>query len=410
MADDRGTGMLDQLASYGTVLDAATDAQPVNETPLREIIDLEPVRRPRRVWPLVGVAAAVLLVLVGVVVFMRDSNPDSSQPAGVNHVRSDVDVLARFSLQWAGPWGIAYDGRDVWTGEEAIVTDPDGSSRPVIQVVRRNATTGAPIQTIPVPQESINAIASDGYGAIYVAGGGDGGVPETTVSRIDAASGTVTFTTRLTSPCSCQLAAGLGGVWLGGNGSDHAYRLDGTGKIAAEVALHQRATSLAVVGPLLEVGLVDSRVAVVDPSSSDVVRTIDLVRPGEGPAGGDRPVVAITPVVGPDKGQSWATRVDGTSFLVDAGGIVTRFLRFNPPVDSVARLGDDLYAMFGPAGFDISVRSTVDASRARIRVARRAGELSSGRPGSLVATAHNLWATDADPGRTTIVVRPRRPK
>jgi hypothetical protein len=372
---------------------------------VREVVDLEPARRARSSWPVVGIAALVLLAMIGVVVFTRDRAPDSSEPA---RPPSTATVLARFSLQWAGPWGIAYDGRDVWTAERVFVTDPDGSSRPESRAVRRNARTGAPIQTVIVPQESMNAIAADGFGAIYVAGGGDGGVSQTSVSKIDAATGRVEFTTQLTTPCSCQIVAGNAGVWMGANGSDFVLRLEpGTGKVAATVELHERAFSLGEVAGQLEVGLIDSRVMVVNPANSEVVRTIDLVRPGEGPPQGDRTVVAITPIIESNAGRAWATRQDGTTFLIVANRDVAETRRFAPPVDSVARVGDDLYAAFGPAGFDISVRSTVDATASSIHVARRAGEVSTGGKGALTAAGDVLWATDADPGRTTIVIRPR---
>jgi hypothetical protein len=350
----------------------------------------------------------LVLVLLVVGVVARDEPTKSRTP--VTGVPTGATELARFSMKWvAQPWGgMVYDGRAVWAVERAVVNDADGTSRTDVAVVRRNAATGKVTKRIHVPQESAHSIAFDGVSSLYVIGGGDGAVPDTTVSGIDTVSGAVRFTTRLTAPCSCQIAAGPAGVWIGANGSDVAYRLDGTGKIASTVQLAQRATALAVVGDVLELGLADSRVVVVDPVNEEVVRSIDLVRPGEGPARGDRSVVAITPFATPELvWSSWVTRVDGTSFLIAENRQLIKRRRFPPEVEAVALLGDALYARDRLGGLDTWVRSTVDARKSMIHIRLSPGERASGPGGSVLAAGPNLWVQDSDPGHTTVIVRPR---
>ena len=75
--------------------------------------------------------------------------------------------------------------------------------------------------TIDVPQEAVFAIAGDGD-TLWVAGGGDGGVPDTTVSRVDVAHEARSCSRRRSRErrARARSSPGRAGVWLVGNGSE----------------------------------------------------------------------------------------------------------------------------------------------------------------------------------------------
>lgn len=401
-------GVLDQLELYGRVLDAAADATPSIATGERDVVELEPVRRRRgRAWSLVGVAATLVVVLLVAGLVARD---DSTPSRPAVELPDRAKVVARPRLGRVAPFGVAFDGRDVWTAREVVV-DGAAGSRPEVRVEQRNRLTGSVRQSIRVPQESAFSIASDGDGSIWVLGGGDGAVPETTISRIDAATGAVRFTTRLTTACSCRITAGNAGVWIGGNGSDAVYRLDGTGKIAATVPLGQPAVSLAVVGDALEVGLMDSRVAVVSPVNGEVIRTIDLESRDER-SGPGVPVIAVTSVErGAGRSQSWVTRLDGETFLIDGHRRVVRLAAFGHRVASVARMGDVLYDVDPRKGFELSVLSMQGAGPQSVAVdfGRHPPTTDNLSTDGVVAAGGVLWlGMNGDPGPPTFIVRPHR--
>jgi hypothetical protein len=406
MSDQGAPSVIDQLAGYGTLLDGAAEAAAVNADAPRPATDPQTVPSHRRAWPLLGVAVTlVLVILVARLVSRDDSSMTRERAGGANRV---AQLRASVPLgQNAAPWGTVFDGRDVWTVERFAI-NPDGSMRPEVSVVRRNPSSGKATKRIVLPQESALAIASDGYGALYVLGGGDGGVPSTSVSKVDIASGRVMFTTTLTEPCSCQIAAGAGGVWVGANGSSTAYRLEpGTGKIASEVALPAPAMSIAVVGDFVEVGLIDARVAVIDPANEEAVRSISLVQPREPPASGG-PVRAITPI---RRGAaSSVTRGDGATFVIAEHRQVESTGRFARPVDAVAYLDGVLYAVADRDGPELSSLPT-GAARSRLLAvvpSPPAPTSESDLPGTVTAAGDVLWVVvDGEGGRTALVIRPR---
>jgi hypothetical protein len=390
------SGLLDQLQRYGEVLDEAV-VDPI-ATMTHDPFDLHPRRR--RAWA-VAMAVVVLIVITLVAVTLTRIRDEGSGPPASRHKPRGI-VVARTSLRWAGPWGIASDGTDVWTAENLIVQDADGSSRPSIQAAQRSGRRAERLARYALPQESADAIASDGRGGIYVTGGGDGGVPQTTVSKIDERLGAVVFTTTLTSSCSCPIIAADAGVWMGGNGSDEALRLERqTGKVAATVDLGAPATAIGALGSRLLIGFAGARLALVSPLSNEVLRTLDLV-----PSGAAGAVVAITPVPGGGE-RAWVTLSDGRAFLVEGGAKVTSRIRFGTTVESVAILDGWLYASTG-RGSVVVGRSTKGDGRVRIDVGEPPRDTASARPSSVVATKHHLWVTRADLAGTTYVIRPDR--
>ncbi len=165
---------------------------------------------------------------------------------------------------------LAVAGGDVWIAHaEADV------NHEIVRVDRRDPHTGAVLATIDVPQESVLSLAASGN-FVWVSGGGDGGVPRTTVSKIDARTNQVVLTRTLDSPCACASAADADALWLGGNGSDYLLRVDASsGRVVARVALGAPAVALAVVGDRVQVGVGDG-IAIVNPETNRVERTITL--------------------------------------------------------------------------------------------------------------------------------------
>ncbi len=155
--------------------------------------------------------------------------PTPPTPSGLDVVAFDAP------LRSSRPVPLALAGGDVWIAS--------GSRTGTASFVRldRYGSTAQVLKTIEVPQEAVFGVAGDG-GAIWVAGGGDGGVPDTTVSKVDVRTGAVLFTKTLTgTPCSCPIVAGRAGVWLVGNGTNEALHLSSTdGHVIAVVALPER--------------------------------------------------------------------------------------------------------------------------------------------------------------------------
>jgi streptogramin lyase len=206
------------------------------------------------------------------------SSSSSTAPPGAGSIVATIDGV------WP-PDPIAYDGQAVWLARESL------TSSPFVVIERRDPNSGRLLGRIDVHQEAVFSIAVDPSGSIWIAGGGDGGVPETTISRIDAKTQHVVFTHTLTSACSCQVVAGAGAVWLGANGGDTVLRVDAqTGAVVTVITLPRPALALAVIGDRVEAGLTDARVAVIDPATNTVERV--LVSPDQAPG---LPIVVQTP-------------------------------------------------------------------------------------------------------------------
>ncbi len=180
---------------------------------------------------------------------------------------------------------LAVAGGDVWIASQAT-----NASTSFVHLERRDPSTGTVLGGIDVRQESVIGIAGEGD-TIWVVGGGDGGVPDTTVSRVDVRANRVVFTKTLTgTPCSCPIVAGDAGVWIVGNSSDYALHISSAdGHVIANVRLPARALFDASmeVRSRLAVGLDDGTVAVIDPTTDRIERVIPR------PAIGDEPVEAV---------------------------------------------------------------------------------------------------------------------
>jgi hypothetical protein len=296
-----------QLRAYGTVLDRADVA-------LSDVVETLP-RRMRKSY-VVTIAAAVVIAIVAsalVVSRSRDSRPphivtprptaplsvpvstSTSVPAPTRTESSGlavVDVLAKPALP---PVPLAVAGGEIWTATEVA------TSTVVVRLEGRDPATAKLLDTIDVPQEAVFGIAGDGD-TLWVAGGGDGGVPETTVSKVDVRTKSVLFTKTLTgTACSCPIFAGSAGVWVTGNGSDHALHLSGSdGHVIANVALPRAVPGHAAMetrGRLL-VGLRAGTVAVVDPGTNRVERFVNVRILASGDS-----IIAMSPAAIPGLGS-----------------------------------------------------------------------------------------------------------
>jgi hypothetical protein len=305
---------------------------------------------------------------------------------------------------------------DVWLVEG--ITSLAGS--PGSQIERRDATTGTLKATIAIPgQETVFAIAADGAGHIYVAGGGDGGVPRTTVSRVSTASDHLDYTAMLPSnaTCSCPLAATADGVWLSGNGSTTAVVLDpASARVDAFVSLPAPSTVLSVVGSTIAIGLRDARVAIIDAATRQIVHVDAIGDNAVEPAGR---VVAISPYRATSTTwNAWITRGDGLNLILRPNGTTIRaaFLGLAPDATATTASGEFLYFVATNA---LGARSSQDRvagfanydplTNAFGFVVPSSGIASP--PGGfddVVSVGDSLWVKFGDsPGGTVLLVRPQ---
>lgn len=243
-------------------------------------------------------------------------------PEATPNAPSGLDVVALVEGDLP-PAPLAVAGGSVWVA----MTDYSGTA-PFVRLERHDPTTTKLVATVEVHQESVDAIVGDGD-TLWVAGGGDGGVPETTVSRVDARTGSVVFTKTLTgTPCACPIATGSAGVWLVGNGSDVALRLSPTdGHVIATVALASKARASMETSSRLLVGLDDGSVASIDPQANRVERLL-----ATGGNASTAPVTAMVAVPAPIHGfkpaiEGYIAHADNKTFaLFAASGQMNQFL------------------------------------------------------------------------------------
>lgn len=311
-------------------------------------------RRTRRAITVAGVVV-VTLVVATVAVIGRPAGDgihtvaSTRAPAPDRLIPRKLKVVDRLDGSWAIE-PIAYDGTDVWLARQQVT-----ASAVEVMVERRAANSGALLSSITVPQEAAYAIAV-GDGSVWVSGGGDGGVYDTTVSRIDLATRRVAFTRTLPrrAACSCPIAVGAGAAWIGGGSAKSVIRLDeSTGAVRAVIPLGQESASLAVVGDRVQVGLDNSRVAIVDPATNRVERTVTVSAPGGSAAG---TILGIDPL---GAGASRALRSDGVAFEIAGNQRVQ-----GPPVVFLRPLNVGSSATLGPlvwaTGLDQMLVSSAD--------------------------------------------------
>jgi hypothetical protein len=232
-------------------------------------------------------------ILIATTLGVAPTPTSTSAPA----VADSIKVIDAFAgTDRLSPLAVA--GGDVWVASEGH-TD----STTFVHLERRDPSTAKVLGAIDVPQEAVIGIAGAGD-TIWVVGGGDGGVPDTTVSRVDVRTNRVVFTKTLTgTPCACPIVAGDAGVWIVGNSSHYALQVSETdGHVIASVDLPARALFNASmeVRSRLAVGLGDGTVAVIDPSTHRIERVIP--RPVVGDEGAEA-VHAMAPASIPAVGS-----------------------------------------------------------------------------------------------------------
>ncbi|MET1001739.1 MAG: hypothetical protein ABWZ15_08010 [Acidimicrobiia bacterium] len=296
-----------QLRAYGRVLDDAVAGAPRS--------------RPRRTQLLVA-AAIVIVVGAGALVIAARDDADPGVIADDVTTTTSVaalptpEVVATSPAQLVPPRPLALAGGDVWIAAGSF----DAGGRISQHLERRDARTGALIATIEVPQEAVSSIAAANIAeldVVVLAGGGDGSVPQTTVSAVDVATNTVLFTHTLTDAnCSCRIVAGAGALWLGGDGVAYVLRLDpSTGELVERIELPGPARVLAAVDDRLLAGLLDENgFVVIDPRTNTVEwnRRAELTE-----AEPAARIATIAPATGdgPDH-SAWILRTDGKTFIV----------------------------------------------------------------------------------------------
>ncbi len=295
-----------QLRAYGQVLDDANPGAP---------------RARDRRGPLLAVAAVVVFAvgLAAIVIVARDGNDagvvvdDVTTTTTAATTIAVPEIVARIPASDVYPLAIT-DGA-VWVGRQAAV-ERAGAMYPIAQLERRNPRTGALERRVDIEQEAVYGIAAD-EDTVYVSGGGDGGVPLTTVSGVDVTTNTVRFTHTLEGiNCSCPIVAGADGLWLGGDGADYVLRLDpSTGELVTRIDLPGAARTIAAVENRLLVGLMDENTfVVIDPRTNTVEWNRRVEVADSEP---DARIATIAPATGGGPGHSaWILRTDGKSFIV----------------------------------------------------------------------------------------------
>jgi hypothetical protein len=238
-----------------------------------DVRGIEPSRRRQRRVVIVLVVALGVVIAALAVLARRDDRGEQLVVEPQDVRTTDVPEVEAH-IPWYAMRPLAVGGGDVWLARGGEVYEL-GVTNPGVVVERRDPVTTKVKATINVAQETVFGIGADDT-QVYVAGGGDGGVPDTTVSAIDMQTNAVAWTRTLEgASCSCPVVAGAGGVWLGGNGSAEVLRLDPeTGELVAKIALPSPAMTyaFAVVGDHVEVGLQDGSVAVIGPARNFVSR------------------------------------------------------------------------------------------------------------------------------------------
>jgi hypothetical protein len=317
---------------------------------------------------------------------------------------SALPVVAVAAPDELAPVPLAVAGGKVWV---AHAVHASGNH---VLLEGHDPATGRLLTTIDVPQEGLFGIAGDGN-TLWVAGGGDGGIPDTTVSRVDVGTGRVAFTHTIKgTPCSCPIVAGSAGVWVVGNSSEYALHLSSTdGHVLANVPLGARALlhGAAEIGGRLVVGLDDGSIAVIDPARNRVERSIPRPVCCDPPAAQVLALsTAAVPAIGSDPPiDGFATRVRGEVDAFMSGlGSADEFTSVNDFVPSAVAAVGTRAAILGSDHLVVSTTHAMSSAEfvydsTSRTFARASGTSFSSAPGftDVVAVGDTLWAV-YDPG------------
>lgn len=327
-----------------------------------------------------------------------------------------VDVITKTAL---APDPLAIAGGEVWIASES------STGATTVRLEGHDPSTAKLLDTIDVPQPAVFGIA--GYGdSLWVAGGGDGGVADTTVSLVDVRTKKVVFTKTLTgTPCACPIVAGAAGVWLVGNGSPWAFHLSPIdGHVFGRVHFSNHGSTAAIeVAARLVVGLDDGAVDVIDPAANQIEHEIPRPVIGDPPV---EKVVAMSPASIPAVGSDPA--VDGfvvranstTSVLYEAGWRLNDIGAVDMSPTTVVEASGVMW-LFGQNRLEVASTHAVvsnefvyDAGRARFdRLTKSSSLVVGGGFRDAVATDDTVWAV-YDPGAgigqpTVVVVKAPEP-
>jgi len=320
------------------------------------------------------------------------------------------DVVKALTPQLAGVDPIASAAGSVWLS--VVPHAGDGEVQAGVRLQRRDPLTASLTGTLNVPQDAVYSIAGDGD-TLWVGGGGDGGNPDTTVSKIDLSTNQVLFTTTLhPDSCACALVTGDAGVWLVGNNSRYALHISASdGHEIARVDLPSAATTAFETRSRLLVGLANGSVEIVNPERNQTEGVVPL----EG-ASGTSSVAAMTsasiPRIGSDPPiDGLIVRANGDAFALFATGWhANRFINlgFGPSV--VTELDNWLWALSGDS-LEIASTHAVASSEFVWNADQRRFDQRPAKGGTsdegfrlVIPIANTLWLLNGGYSNASVIV------
>jgi hypothetical protein len=373
--------MSDYIAGLRTDLVEAAGRHQRRGTLARRAIPVLP-----RAWsrPALAAAAAVAVCVAAIVVAVSTIGPPEPKPATPHRVLS-----VRLGT---GSFDAAYTDGSLWVagtnGEVVRVTDGR---------VRGRVKLGQQVKTIAAGAGSVWASTLNGN-----ANAADGTVRASLV-QLDARSGAIRRTTRLTVTDVGAVVTGAGGVWFIPDdyyGADVLERLDPvTGRRVAEIRSrsHFAHWVLAAGARRLWGVAVDGTVTEIDPTSERMVAAVPKVRQN----GVEEQTPSLSSLAADGDGVWVAGGARGDVALVQAGRVARRIPVGGGDVTAVARTRDALWVATGsgaPVPRYRLIRIDPDSGRQTGTV-----QLGPEQPTALAAAGRDLWAVTL--GGSAILIR-----
>jgi hypothetical protein len=339
-----------------------------------------------RAWsrPALAAAAAVAACVAAIVVAVSTIGPPAPKPATPHRVLS-----VRLGT---GSFDAAYAGGSLWVG---------GTNGEVVRVtdgrVRARVKLGQQVKSIAAGNGSVWASTLGGNA------NSTNGTGEASLVQLDARSGAIRRTTRLTVTDVGAVATGAGGVWFIPDdywSADVLERLDPvTGRRVAEIRsrAHFAHWVLAAGARTVWGVAVDGTVTEIDPASERMVAAVPNVRQD----GAAEQAPGLSSLAADGDGVWVAGGARGDVALVQSGRVVRRIPVGGGDVPAVARTRDALW---------VATASGAPVPRYRvIRIdpdsGRKTGTVGLGpeQPTALAAAGHDLWIVTL--GGSAILIR-----